>query len=103
MPQSTSLIILALIIAALVCQLPGKKYKIIEGATGNSYEDPGLKSDPQYQAMRNAAAIAELHDQVKDYGNLMEELVDLSGNVHKTAKAVQAMNTQLDKCQQGGT
>ena len=103
MPQSTFFIILALVIAALACQAPRKRYRIIEGATGNSYEDPGLKNDPQYQAMRNAAAIAELHDQVKDYGNLMEELVDLSGNVHKTAQAVQAMNKQLDKCQQGGT
>ncbi len=96
------ILVVALIAAGLVCRIPASvRAPIIEGATGSSYEDPGLKSDPKYQAMRNAAEIAQLHDQVKDYGNLLEELQDLSGNVHKTAKGVEAMNKQLDKCQSG--
>ena len=97
-------LILALLVAGLVCRIPMVRASPLrEGATANSYEDPGLKNDPKYQAMRNAAAIAELQDQVKGYGNIMEELQDLSGNVHKTAKGVDAMNKQLNKCQSGQT
>jgi hypothetical protein len=112
MPGFIPIIILALLIAALVCQSPRPtRYILIEGLdsgdssggdggndSGATYQNPGLGSDPKALARKNAANISVLQKQVEKYSGLTQEVHDLSGNVHKTAHAVVSLNQQLSKC-----
>jgi hypothetical protein len=98
MSKFVAALVAALIIAALVCQVPGSpKYTIIEGNTG--YKDPGLGNDPAAIARQNAANISVLQKQIEKYSKLVEEVQDLSSNVHKTGKGVVQLNKQITHCQ----
>ena len=100
MSKFIPVIVLALVVAALVCQIPApRRYTIIEGnAAGTQYQNPGLQNDPGAMARQNAAEISVLQKKVSQYGNIIQELNDLSANVHKTATGVAKVKATMAHC-----
>lgn len=78
------------------------KGDIIEGATGSSntnpeYKEPPLSKDPLYLATLNASNITYLYNQIGQVQDVKNQITDLSGQVLQNARAIQALNEQLQQ------
>ena len=96
------LVYVLIILFIVLIMLHVVKGDIIEGATGSSdanpeYKAPPLSKDPLYLATLNASNVTYLYNQIGQIQNVKNQIVDLSGQVLQNARAIQALNEQLQQ------